>query len=302
MKRSANAAYYHHGHTLHDDEVHVPMLLRIPGLDEGRLVETAVASIDLVPTILAALGLPSPDEFEGRNLIAEDVEDGRSYFIESPTYDSSAQKAWVEGGFKYIHDPVFRTEELFDLTSDPGETRDVAALHPAVVERARDALERFRWEQLQLGRYHLRVHGDPGQRLTVTVQTDDVFDANFTTHPPTPETDVELDLDRENLVIDTTLSASSWELVFWGRGGKLTLDVRIDGRPLKDGIRLGNTDGLRELPITLDRNEILALDEDEAGVPRDQALLWLDAGATTRPPTPPSPEKLELLKQLGYVR
>jgi arylsulfatase len=295
--------YYHHGHALYDDEVHIPMLLRIPGRDEGRVVDAAVASIDLVPTVLANLGLPLPDDAQGRDLTAADFEEERSFFIESPTYDSSAQKAWVEGDFKYLHDPVSRTAALFDLADDPGETRDVAAQHPEIVQRARDALEQFRWEQLQLGRYHLRAIGQRGQRLTVAIQTDDVFDANFSTHPPTPEADVELDPDRTVLVVDTTLSTSRWELVFWGRGGQLTLDVRLDGQPLKGGVRLGGTDRPRPLPLALDWGEVPALDKNEVRVPQTgQALLWLDDGATSRPPTLPSPEQLEMLKQLGYAR
>ena len=294
--------YYHHGLTLHDDEVHVPMLLRVPGRDEGSVVDDAVAAIDLMPTILANLGLPQPEDIHGRDLTAAALAtEARSFFIESPTYDSSAQKAWVEGGFKYLHDPVFRTEALYDLASDPGEKHDVTARHPKVVERARAELERFRWEQLQLGRYHLRVVGDPGQRLTVSIRTDDVFDANATTDPPTPEVDVEMDDDRTSLVIDTPLTAPTWELVFWGRGETLDLDVQLDGRPLRHGILLGGTD--RTLPLELDWHGILAVDADDVRAPEtDQAALWLDAGATTAIRAPVSAEELALLKELGYAR
>ncbi|QDU66209.1 sulfatase [Engelhardtia mirabilis] len=295
--------YYHHGYTLYDDQVHVPMLLRIPGRDEGRVVDTAVASIDLMPTVLAALGLERPDYFHGVDLLARDFEEEQSYFIESPTYDSSAQKAWVLGDFKYFHDPVFRTEALFDLAHDPGEVTDVAAQHPELVQRARRELERFRWEHLQLGRYHLRVVGRPGQRLTVSIGTDDVFDANFTTRPATPEADVELDLDRRSLVLDTTLEDSRWELVFWGRGQQLDVDVRLDGQPLEAGALLGNADRSRSLPLALTRDEIPALDADDVSGPKlDQALLWLDAGASTETSTLSSPDELEMLRQLGYVR
>ncbi len=295
--------YYHHGHTLYDDQVHVPMLLRIPGRDEGRVVDAAVAAIDLAPTILGALGLDRPSDFQGRDLIAEDLEQVRPHFIECPTYDSSAQKAWVEGNFKYLHDPVFRTEELFDLANDPGEIANVAAQHPEVVQKARKELEQFRWEQLQLGRYHLRVVGRPGQQLTVAIETDDVFDANFASRPAIREVDVDMDLDRRNLVIETTLEDSRWELVFWGRGHEFALDVRLDGRVLEGGALVGTEDRARTLPLVLTRSEIPALDEEDVRAPKaGQALLWLDGGATAGMPTLPSPEELEVLKQLGYAR
>lgn len=295
--------HYHHGHTLYDDQVHVPMLLRIPGRDEGRVVDAAVASIDLAPTLLGVLGLERPDDFHGADLTEGDFADERPYFIESPTYDSSAQKAWVQGNFKYLHDPVFGTEALFDLASDPGEVTDVAEQHPELVQRARRELEQFRWEQLQRGRYHLRVAGQPGQRLTVAIGTDDVFDANFASQPATPEADVALDLDRRSLAVDTTMEGSSWELVFWGRGDELTLDVRLDGQPLADGVLLGSADEPLPLPATLARDGIPTRDGAEArDVDVGRARLWLDGGASTEGPTRSTPDEIELLRQLGYVR
>lgn len=295
--------YYHHGHALHDEEVHVPLLLRVPGLDEGRVVDAPVAAIDLMPTILGALGLPAPGSAQGLDLLATDPGERPAVVIESPTYDSSAQKAWVEGHFKFLHDPIFRTAVLYDLAADPGETRDVAAEHPEVVQRAREELDRFRWEQLQLGRFHLRVVGRPGQRLSVAIRTDDVLDANLATRPPTPEVDVAMDPERSELVLDTTLTSARWELVFWGRGGQLDLDVRLDGEPLAGGVRLGGADQPEPLPLTLAWNEVPAADSREVPAPEvGQALLWLDGGATARPPTLPSPEQLEMLQQLGYAR
>ena len=296
--------HYHHGYTLYDDQIRVPMLLRIPGRHEGRVVEASVASIDLMPTVLAALGLELPDDVHGRDLTAGDLDEERSHFIEYPTYDSSAQKAWVEGNFKYLHDPVYRTEALFDVSRDPGETTDVAARHPEVVARARAELAAFRWEEQQRGRFHLRVVGRPGQRLTVSIRTDDVFDANFTTRPAVAEVDVELDVERENLIYDTTLESDRLELVFWGRGRRLDLDVRLDGVPLEGGVLLGSTPRARSLPRALARADIPAIDED-TGLPTPrpgQALLWLDGGATTKLPALPTPEEIEILRQLGYAR
>ncbi len=42
--------------------------------------------------------------------------------------------------------PFARPYQLFDLSPDPGEARDVAAEHPDVVERLEATFERFRRE------------------------------------------------------------------------------------------------------------------------------------------------------------
>ncbi|MCH2107243.1 MAG: sulfatase, partial [Planctomycetes bacterium] len=105
--------HYHHGYTLYDDQVHIPMILRIPGREVGRVIDRPVAAIDLAPTLLGALGITSPESFQGVDRLAADAPTDDAYFIEYPTYDSSAQKGWVEGRFKYLHDPVFHTEALY---------------------------------------------------------------------------------------------------------------------------------------------------------------------------------------------
>ncbi len=295
--------HYHHGYTLFDDQVHIPMLLRIPGRDEGRVVERPVAAIDMAPMVLGALGLPAPDAFRGVDRLAADAPNGGSYFIEYPTYDSSAQKAWIEGDFKYLHDPVFHTEALYDLRADPGELHDVIDEHPEVRTRARAELDAFRWEQLQKGRFHLRVRGRAGQRLTVAVSTDDLFDANFACRPKRPETDFVLDLERQNLTLDTTLESDRFELVFWCRGTDLVLDVQLEGAPIVEGVALGVEGTGQSPPVALAREAVpRAASTDVPWPGTGAAVLWLETGVGEVLPVIPSPEEIEVLEQLGYTR
>ena len=294
--------HYHHGYTLFDDQVHVPMILRVPGRHAGVVVERPVASIDLAPTILGALGLEPPAFFQGVDRLAADAPTGDAYFIEYPSYDSSAQKAWVEGGFKYLHDPVFHTEALYHVTADPGETRDVAADHPEVVARARAELDAFRWEELQKGRFHLRLRGRAGQRLTLRVTTDDLFDANFAARPAPHEEDFSMDLERENLTLDTQLEDGRLELVFWGRGTTLRLEVALDGVPV--ALLLGEQLDPRPTPAELARDQIplLAGSEELEWPEEGRAILWLETGVAEMLPVVLSPEELEVLRELGYAR
>jgi len=306
--------HYHHGYTLFEDQVHVPMLLRVPGQDEGRVVARPVAAIDLAPTILGALGMAPPEFFQGVDRLAAAAPVGGAYFIEYPSYDSSAQKAWIEGDFKYLQDPVFHTEALYHLGEDPREQRDVAAAHPGVVARARAALDEFRWEKLQKGRFHLRVRGRAGQRLRIAIRTDDLFDANFATRPIRPEADFAFDLPRQQLVIDTQLDGELLELVFWGRGQVLGFEAELDGVPLPGGVLLGagkesgdadvelRIEDRRALPLSLEAAAIPRATGSELGWPKTGgALLWLESGFAATLSVLPTPAEIELLKQLGYA-
>ncbi len=288
--------HYHHGYTLYDDQVHVPMILRIPGQDVGRVIERPVAAIDLAPTILGALGITPPETFRGADRLAADAPQGDAFFIEYPTYDSSAQKAWVEGRFKYLHDPVFHTEHLFDTEADPAELVNVLEDHPDVVARARTALDAFRWEQLQVGRFHLRVRGEAGSRLVMKVRTDDLFDANFITEPLLPEERFQMNLERTELTLETELETGGLEWVFWCRGNNLTFEGELDGEALELA-------DIGPLPHTFERGEIAEARAAELGWPEPaQVLLWLEAGAGAVMPVVNTPEEIERLQQLGYVR
>jgi arylsulfatase A-like enzyme len=292
--------HYHHGYTLFEDQVHVPMLLRVPGHREGETIARPVAAIDLAPTLLGALGLTPPDFFQGVDRLAAAAPSGDAYFVEYPTYDSSAQKAWVEGRFKYLHDPLFRTEALYDLQADPGERTNVAAEHPDVVARARAELDAFRWEELQKGRYHVRVAGAPGQTLRIAVATDDLFDANFVCRPAPPEEDLRMDLERQHLVLETTLEKERLELLFWGRAGRIDITATLDGAPLV--LALGEDDERRALPAALDPGAIpVAAREDVPWPDRGVVRLWLEEGASTVLPVLPTPEEIEALQAMGYA-
>jgi hypothetical protein len=55
---------------LHDELVHVPLLLRLPGAAEaGRRVPALTQPIDLLPTVLGALGVALPADVHGHDLM-----------------------------------------------------------------------------------------------------------------------------------------------------------------------------------------------------------------------------------------
>lgn len=60
---------WEHGKTLYSEMLHVPLIVRLPGLGEGRRIGEVAQQIDLVPTLLAWLGMPLPPHLEGRDLL-----------------------------------------------------------------------------------------------------------------------------------------------------------------------------------------------------------------------------------------
>jgi tetratricopeptide (TPR) repeat protein len=57
-----------HGFLLHDGTIRVPLMLRGPGVEAGRVVDTPVSHVDIVPTVLDLVGVPRHEGLQGADL------------------------------------------------------------------------------------------------------------------------------------------------------------------------------------------------------------------------------------------
>ena len=59
-----------HGYDLHNEEVHVPLLIHTGRSSEvGKVIEDVVSTIDIVPTLFELLGVPVPQTLPGLSLL-----------------------------------------------------------------------------------------------------------------------------------------------------------------------------------------------------------------------------------------
>src|SRR6185503_3086790 len=127
---------WEHGQTLHAEMLDVPLIIRIPGTGTGTVVERQVQHADVMPTVLAALGLPVPAAVEGRSLLPwirggagapDDDEEAFSWLDEFGVRAASVTTpAW-----RFIDTRSPRSDrDLYDRRSDPGERRDLASDRP----------------------------------------------------------------------------------------------------------------------------------------------------------------------------
>ncbi|MEQ1566665.1 MAG: sulfatase [Myxococcota bacterium] len=130
--------FYDHGgvehtHTLYDELVHVPLIVHRPG-DAPSRVGVTVGSIDVAPTILAALEVPAPSTFTGEPLTwtaaGPSAVADRTVFSE--TSRQAALRSVTRGAHKLVHDLATGGWTLFDRSADPGETVDASAAQPEV--------------------------------------------------------------------------------------------------------------------------------------------------------------------------
>lgn len=123
-----------HGVFLYQSTLHVPLLIRVPGSwPAGRKVDAPVSLADVMPTLLAALGLPPQPKLDGADLAplvrGTGAPPSREVYAESYLprlqFRFSPLTMLRAGHLKYVDAPL---PEMYDLAADPGESENLSAI------------------------------------------------------------------------------------------------------------------------------------------------------------------------------
>ena len=132
---------------LYEEVVRVPLIVRPPGGQAGRVNRTHLTStgLDIFPTICDYAGVGPPANLQGRSLRplvdGRDPEDWRdAVFVETVLNGYGGGRAVRTDRYKYIvYDRGRYPEQLFDMKTDPGEMVNLA-----VESRHREVLQEHR--------------------------------------------------------------------------------------------------------------------------------------------------------------
>lgn len=139
---------------LYEGGLRVPLLARWPGrILAGRSIDAPVVNTDWLPTLLELAGIPPGKEpIDGRSfapLLVRTASPGRSRPLHwhFPHYTNQGGRpggATREGRWKLVEFYDTGDVELYDLESDPGESRNLASRHPRLTRRLRSDLAAWR--------------------------------------------------------------------------------------------------------------------------------------------------------------
>ncbi|MDQ3588529.1 MAG: sulfatase-like hydrolase/transferase [Actinomycetota bacterium] len=124
-----------HSSQMHREVTDVPLMIRHPrGRRAGTTSDYFASTHDIAPTVLALLGKKVPQGMDGVDLSV--IFRGRRPPRRGhQTASYGRYVSATDGRWLLIADNQGRDKRLYDTRRDPGERRDVAARHPAVVRR-----------------------------------------------------------------------------------------------------------------------------------------------------------------------
>ena len=158
-----------HGIFIYDATMKVPLVLFAPGhLPRGLVLDARVRLIDIMPTVLDGLKMPVNPEVQGASLLPliegkrkESLTCYLESFYPTETFGWSELVGIIDGDRKFIRAP---RSELYDLTRDPKEEKDLAAREARTATLLNRSLDEV-----------IRAHvsgGEPGRR-TLTGDEED---------------------------------------------------------------------------------------------------------------------------------
>jgi len=137
-----------HGLFAYDATLHVPLIVYQPRLFEAKVVDESVRHVDILPTVLDAIGIDAPHDIDGASLLPAAEGHGQ---VAAPSYfealSASLNRGWAplvgvaSGPLKYVDLPI---PELYDLASDPRESQNLVATRAADLQKMRTLLDQLR--------------------------------------------------------------------------------------------------------------------------------------------------------------
>jgi arylsulfatase A-like enzyme len=145
----------HAGPWAYQPLIHIPLIIHLPKQSHGKRIKCNAEQVDIAPTIIDLLGMKDPGWFDGESLKRAMFGE---YLTTKPKYSMNLQKnmsdkfdvlqsrsiAVIVKSYKYIYYIDKNYGELFDLSCDPDEKKNIVLLNDNLSKNLKElALEKL---------------------------------------------------------------------------------------------------------------------------------------------------------------
>jgi arylsulfatase A-like enzyme len=159
---------YEHGHSLYNELLSVPLIIKLPQSSTVRVVDQAVSIDDIMPTILQLCKVNyDVNSVSGRSLVGlwGDMPQpaAPNPIVSTGTLYYENRESVVYDHMKYIRSMVSNKEELYDLQKDPGEQHNLAYISPEQLARGSHVLGRQKKKHERLKKHYKLFKGQEAE-------------------------------------------------------------------------------------------------------------------------------------------
>ena len=143
QKRLIKKSHFANPFDCFDEGFRPTLILLGPDLPSGKIISAQTSSIDLFPTILDLIKIPTKVNHRGKSLVplfSNTKNDERVVMVDSASSESQAQYSNTIGlrtkQYKYFRDRLSKSKNvhLYDLENDPFELSNISEQNPDIIE------------------------------------------------------------------------------------------------------------------------------------------------------------------------
>ncbi|MFB0527120.1 MAG: sulfatase, partial [bacterium] len=135
-----------HGREASRIVTHVPLIMRVPEIGQGKIIEEIVESIDITPTILDILDISLPEGMQGKSILPLIKGSGSGGNLVAYTSEgeekANLSRAIRTKEWTYIMNQN-GLDELYNRIDDPKEQKNLIKERPRLAQRLKEELEDF---------------------------------------------------------------------------------------------------------------------------------------------------------------
>lgn len=145
--------WFGHTRTLYNELINIPLIISLPDIIKPQVINNPVSQVDIFPTLLDFIRKKATSEIEGLSLIpllfgnAQKRPDQNIFsevdFVSSTHNKDANITAVIKGRYKLIHDKMKETFELFDISVDPLEKKDISKQNPEQLKNMLDLILQY---------------------------------------------------------------------------------------------------------------------------------------------------------------
>jgi arylsulfatase A-like enzyme len=142
-----------HGNNLYHETIHIPLIIKLPYSSKKEIVDKQVNLIDIMPTILHILNIDPPEQTLGKSILKKE---GLSLWLKKMLLINGAPdstfseldtkhilKTIMTPKWKYIYNYKDKTEQLYNIKSDPQEIDNLTNKKTELCKQLKEQL--FDW-------------------------------------------------------------------------------------------------------------------------------------------------------------